>query len=87
MTLLPYITSANYKKFKRPMFLLLTFPLTNQIETYVTILKLVSLKFRYCTCHLLSNRKFYIPKTTNIWIKNSEKNKIVDSTCVISSPP
>jgi hypothetical protein len=76
MTLLPYITSANYKNLKRPMFLFLTFPLADQIETYVTILKLSSLKFRYCTCLLLSNGKLYIPKTTKIWIKNSEKIKL-----------
>ncbi len=58
------------------MFLLLTFPLVDQIESYGIILKLVSLKVRYYTCLLLSNGKFYIPKTTNISIKNSEKTKL-----------
>jgi len=32
VTLLPNITFANYKILENPCFLLLTFPLTNQIE-------------------------------------------------------
>ncbi len=36
MTLLPYITYANYKNFKNSFFVL-TFPLIDQIETCVAI--------------------------------------------------
>jgi hypothetical protein len=47
MTLLPYITSANFFKVKRPIFIFIFFPLAYQIKSYVTILKLLSLKFKY----------------------------------------
>jgi hypothetical protein len=58
------------------MFWFLTFPLTNQIETCVAILKLVSLRFRYSTYLQHLNGQFYIPKTPNIRIKNSKKIKL-----------
>jgi len=58
------------------MFLLLIFPLIDQIETFDAILKLVSLRFMYSTCLLLSNGQFYIHKTPNIWIKNYKKVKL-----------
>jgi len=47
---------------KKPMFLLLTFLLADQVKTCVIILKLVSLKFKYFTYFLFSNGQFYIPK-------------------------
>jgi hypothetical protein len=43
MALLPYITSANFLKVKRPFFYK-KIPLAYQIKSYVTILKLLSLK-------------------------------------------
>jgi len=58
------------------MFLFLNFPLVDQIETCVVIYKLVSLRFRYSTCLLLSNGQFYIPKTIKIWIKNFKVLKL-----------
>jgi hypothetical protein len=69
------------------MFLFLIFFLVDQIETCVAIYKLVSLRFRYFTCFLLSNGQFHIPKTLNIQIKQNLKFKIVDSTCAIFGPP
>jgi len=42
------------------MFLIITFPLIDQIETCVTIYKIVSLSFKYSICRLLSNGQFYI---------------------------
>jgi len=48
------------------MFLFLTFTLTDQIETCVTIKKVVSLCVRYSICLLLSNGEFYIAKALNI---------------------
>jgi hypothetical protein len=68
MTLLPYITYANYNFFLNSFFVL-TFPLIDQIETCVAIYKLISLRFWYSTCLILSNGQFYIPKTPNIQIK------------------
>ncbi len=55
------------------MFWFLTFPLANQIKTCVAIQKLISLKFRYSTCLILSNGQFYIPKIPNIQIQKPEK--------------
>jgi hypothetical protein len=55
------------------MFLFLIFPLANQIKTCVAINKLISLKFRYSTCLILSNGQFYIPKIPNIQIQSPKK--------------
>jgi hypothetical protein len=63
-------------KFKKPMFLLLTFPLANQIGAHVIIWKLVSLMFKYYSCLLFSNGLICIPKTSNIRIENYEKIKL-----------
>jgi hypothetical protein len=56
------------EKLEKPMFLFLTFPLDNQFETCVAILKLVSLRLMYSICFIFSNGQFYIPKTLNIQI-------------------
>jgi hypothetical protein len=58
------------------MFLIITFPLIDQIDTCVTIYKIVSLSFKYSICRLLSNGQFYIAHILNIWIKNSKNLKL-----------
>ncbi len=58
------------------MFLLLTFPLANQIKHVFSIYKFMSLKSRHSICLLLSNGQFYIPKTLNIWINFFEKIRL-----------
>jgi len=55
------------------MFLILIFPLANQIETLVIVWKLKSLRFNSSICLLLSNEQICIPKTLNIQIKNPKK--------------
>ncbi len=45
----------NYKKLKKPMFLLLTFPLSNQIKTHVTIWKLAVLGIPFASYFQMDN--------------------------------
>jgi len=55
------------------MFLIVIFPLANQIETHAIVRKLKSLRFKFSICLLLSNEQIFILKTLNIQIKNPKK--------------
>ncbi len=57
---------SQLENLEKPMFLLLAFPLLDQIGTCVTIYKIVSLSFKYSICLLLSNGQFYIAQILNI---------------------
>jgi hypothetical protein len=87
MTLLPNITSTNCKISKNPYFLLPTFPLVDKIGAHFIIWKHVSLGFKYYSCLLPLNGLIYIPKTSNICIKNSKKGKLWTPKFATFGPP